>query len=609
MSKSFRMFSRCLWLLLAFGLCWSSNVLAQSTSTTGFQLQRFRPWGDPEGMLQTQSGQTLGQWKFNVGILFNYGLNPFTARTAQDVQHIMSHQIGADIYGSLGLLSWLDVSLRIPMTIFQVGKIPDSQDFNQNERNRDLSGFSFSDIQLGLKAQILRENQHFVNLGLQIAVGFPSGNNETMNGEDGVLAEAALFVNKHVGQHSFALNLGYRYLPPTVIGPLLIQHELNYALGGRFGLVPQKFDLIAELTGHWAFGGQTGANKIPVELAVGGVIFPLATKNLSLRAAVSAGLLGNYGIPMLRVIFGVAWTAKTSDQDKDGVADGDDKCPKTPGPKENRGCPWGDTDKDGLKDNVDKCPNKVGPKENKGCPWPDTDGDGLTDNVDKCPKKKGSRENRGCPWGDRDGDGLKDNVDKCPDKAGPKENKGCPWPDTDGDGVLDKDDKCPNKKGPKKYQGCPDSDNDTVLDKDDKCPYVPGVKVASGDTKLGCPKVVLVQVTKKDIKILKKIFFRTGSARIRRRSFVVLDQVAQVMKSASHIKVRVEGHTDNVGDKDYNLRLSKERARSVYNYLVKKGISKDRLSSEGYGMNNPLVPNNSRKNRAKNRRVQFTIVK
>ncbi|HAA54795.1 MAG TPA: flagellar motor protein MotB, partial [Myxococcales bacterium] len=264
---------------------------------------------------------------------------------------------------------------------------------------------------------------------------------------------------------------------------------------------------------------------------------------------------------------------------------------------------WGDRDGDGLKDNVDKCPDKVGPKENKGCPWPDTDGDGLTDNVDKCPKKKGPKSNNGCPWGDRDGDGLKDNVDKCPDKAGPKENKGCPWPDTDGDGVLDKDDRCPKKKGPKEFKGCPDSDKDKIPDPDDKCPYVPGVKERNG-----CPKVVLVKVTKKSIQILKKIFFRTGSARIRRRSYPVLNQVVTVLKNFPKIRVRVEGHTDNVGSKKYNKGLSQRRAKSVRRFLMKKGIDAGRLESEGYGMEKPLVPNNSRKNRAKNRRVEFNII-
>lgn len=179
--------------------------------------------------------------------------------------------------------------------------------------------------------------------------------------------------------------------------------------------------------------------------------------------------------------------------------------------------------------------------------------------------------------------------------------------DKDKDGVKDNVDKCPLQPGPAKFDGCPDRDHDGIIDKKDACPDVKGV--ASDDAeKNGCPKIVLVKVTKTEIKILQKIFFRFGSSRIQRRSFKVLDQVAQVLDSRQEIRVRVEGHTDNVGSKRGNLRLSKRRAASVRRYLIKKGVDKKRLDSEGYGMSKPLVKNNSRKNRAKNRRVQFSIL-
>ncbi len=101
-----------------------------------------------------------------------------------------------------------------------------------------------------------------------------------------------------------------------------------------------------------------------------------------------------------------------------------------------------DSDGDGVEDSVDKCPETPGPKENAGCPWPDSDGDGLTDDADKCPFEKGPKENAGCPLppepppqpgpapqpqpGDRDGDGVMDEQDGCADQAGPAENGGCP---------------------------------------------------------------------------------------------------------------------------------------------------------------------------------------
>jgi outer membrane protein OmpA-like peptidoglycan-associated protein len=85
---------------------------------------------------------------------------------------------------------------------------------------------------------------------------------------------------------------------------------------------------------------------------------------------------------------------------------------------------------------------------------PDKDGDGVPDYLDKCPDTPGPAENQGCPWPDRDNDGVPDNVDRCPDVAGPAANNGCP-PDRDNDGVPDADDQCPDVAGPADNHGCP----------------------------------------------------------------------------------------------------------------------------------------------------------
>jgi outer membrane protein OmpA-like peptidoglycan-associated protein len=69
----------------------------------------------------------------------------------------------------------------------------------------------------------------------------------------------------------------------------------------------------------------------------------------------------------------------------------------------------------------------------------------------------------------------------------------------------------------------------------------------------------------------------------------------------------VEGHSDDTGTREVNLRLSKERARAVRGYLVDQGVSPQRLSSEGYGPDRPLVDGTSDKARATNRRVEFIV--
>lgn len=122
------------------------------------------------------------------------------------------------------------------------------------------------------------------------------------------------------------------------------------------------------------------------------------------------------------------------------------------------------------------------------------------------------------------------------------------------------------------------------------------------------PEEELVEVTAERINIKQKVFFDTGKATIQERSFDVLDQVASVMiDNASIQKVLVEGHTDDVGDADDNMALSKERADSVADYLVEQGVSRARLEAEGFGQTQPLVPNSSPRQRSLNRRVEFKI--
>jgi outer membrane protein OmpA-like peptidoglycan-associated protein len=85
------------------------------------------------------------------------------------------------------------------------------------------------------------------------------------------------------------------------------------------------------------------------------------------------------------------------DSDKDGLEDGEDKCPTEAGPAERQGCPVRDSDKDGLEDERDACVTEPGLVELKGCPAKDTDGDTVADHLDNCPAEKGLATNAGCP--------------------------------------------------------------------------------------------------------------------------------------------------------------------------------------------------------------------
>merc|ERR1711916_259188 len=192
----------------------------------------------------------------------------------------------------------------------------------------------------------------------------------------------------------------------------------------------------------------------------------------------------------------------------------------------------------------------------------DTDGDGVYDKDDACPEEAGLKEFNGCP--DADGDGIKDSDDACPNVAGLASLNG--WPDTDGDGVLDKDDKCPNEVGPASNNGCPEP-----------------------------------VIAKKDIEVIeftaKSILFNTGRSSFKAGVAKQLDAIAEIMKNNPKAMFAIGGHTDSTGSKAINQKLSEKRAKAVMDYLVKAGVDASRLTFKGYGEDNPVDDNKTRKGR------------
>lgn len=286
------------------------------------------------------------------------------------------------------------------------------------------------------------------------------------------------------------------------------------------------------------------------------------------------------------------------DRDGDGVTDAEDNCPDIAGLKYFNGCP--DSDGDGVMDMEDDCPDVYGSKLTKGCP--DKDGDGVIDSRDECPDVAGPERLNGCP--DKDGDGVPDIKDQCPDEPGPADQGGCPFKDTDLDGVKDSEDRCPTQAGPPENFGCPytDTDADGVIDKDDRCPLTPG-----DPTNFGCP------VIKQDeAAVLKTAFenleFETGKNVIKSTSFPSLNELATLLISKPAWKLKISGHTDNVGNDASNMTLSKNRAQATAAYLQGRGVPASQIITEWFGETMPIADNSTAEGRQKNRRVEMQIV-
>lgn len=144
-----------------------------------------------------------------------------------------------------------------------------------------------------------------------------------------------------------------------------------------------------------------------------------------------------------------------------------------------------------------------------------------------------------------------------------------------------------------------DSDRDGVADVADECPGTPSGTIVN--TK-GCPV--------SEGAVLRGVEFKTASAELTDDSKTILDGAVKTLSepNTSIVVLEVGGHTDSVGNEPYNLMLSEQRAESVRQYLIGKGVPADNLQAHGYGKAQPVASNNTAEGRQENRRVEFKIV-
>jgi outer membrane protein OmpA-like peptidoglycan-associated protein len=248
-----------------------------------------------------------------------------------------------------------------------------------------------------------------------------------------------------------------------------------------------------------------------------------------------------------------------------------------------------DVDEDGIKDNTDLCPDNKedfdGFEDEDGCPDLDNDGDGIQDTEDKCPNEvediDGFEDLDGCPDLDNDGDGILDVNDKCPDKAedidGFEDEDGCPDPDNDGDEILDINDRCPDKA-------------ETINNFEDLD---------------GCPDNVTQQETFYQFNLRGEDTFNNSSSNLKDAAKLVLNEIAFYIQNQIGSKWRIEGHMDSQGAVYSIKKLSYDRAKTVFDYLVSQGVSATQLEVYGLGDSFPIGNNNTTEGRNANRRIMI----
>ena len=527
----------------------------------------------------------------------DYGHKPFVLRNEADkvpvgqtteVAAPSKGQLFLHVGGSLALWDRLLVSVGMPFALYQSGDTVVSNDATL----RANSGGDVGELNIGLRGRILGEYSDPFQLSVGGRLYLPTAT-KAWGGEGYVYSEPRLLLGGRQPSFVYAAHAGVKLRQQG--DPASLAYGVAVAglmLDGALLIGPEILGETPFKTVDLAAGDFTVNTGTHAEL-LGGVQYRFV-EDFVVGAAAGPGLTTSVGTPVFRGLLRLGYDPPPAepvvDRDGDGIADGIDACPDTPGV---------------ASDDPDK----------HGCPA-DTDGDGILDEDDACVDVPGvanaDATKNGCPP-DTDGDGILDRDDACVDVPGvanadPTKN-GCPA-DTDGDGILDKDDACVNVPGsanadPAK-NGCPDTDGDGIVDGKDACPDNPGAANAD-PTKHGCPKVVM---TEKEIVILERIEFETGKAVIRPVSDDIVNQVAKVMKDYPDIlSLEVQGHTDNVGSPIHNKILSNGRAKAVKAALIARGIESSRLVAKGFGQDKPIASNTSDVGRQKNRRVQFIILK
>lgn len=241
-----------------------------------------------------------------------------------------------------------------------------------------------------------------------------------------------------------------------------------------------------------------------------------------------------------------------------------------------------DSDNDGIKNDYDNCPDTPAgiSVDEYGCPL-DTDKDGIADYIDICPSTplEVKVDKNGCPL-DMDSDGVYDYLDKClGTPAGVKvDSKGCPL-DDDRDGVPNYKDKCLDSKYGEEVD------------------------------EYGCAKVsekTPIKGIENEMVLNASTSFEFNSAKLLSSALPLLEEIFWIIVTdKSNSRWRIEGHTDNIGSDEANIKLSTLRAQTIFDYFVKSGLKPDRFDVVGLGKQFPIADNNTELGRAKNRRVRI----
>ena len=405
--------------------------------------------------------------------------------------------------------------------------------------------FGLADLRLGVGISL--SNAGATHVGARIDTTLPTATSHTLSGSPSWTLTPSLVVTQAVSRLVLAAKLGYLLRERVLVYDVEQDDELVVNLGAAWS-AGRSLAVITDVAARIGVGGlELSAREVAVEIDVGARLRGPGGTAFELAVGTNALPAEHSGFaPALRALFSVRGAFEPAEPETEVLPHAID------------------SDADGFADDEDACvydaEDRDGFADDDGCPDLDNDADGLLDTVDACPDRSedsdGFQDQDGCPEVDNDEDGVPDGADRC--RMAPE----------DRDGFED-------------YDGCPE----------------PG------------PARAVVTLSGSRSLLPDTVYFEGQGDTINAASRPMLDELARTLsRLPPHQRVRVEGHTDDGGNRQHNIDLSYRRAKAVVEYLKARGVPAERMEYMGYGGSKPLADNRTPEGRALNRRVQFTLI-
>lgn len=596
----------------------SASAQAQSTDQE-FKLERFRIALDREGVLGSEWGTTLGHLRWDIGLWLGAADDPLVVIEGMDgsggerLGRLVDLRVGGDLVGTIGILSWLQAGLEVPVVLSQ------NQDNNSPlDPGGSITSVGLGDARIVPKVRLLRSDKHFLDLAILPAFTLPTASSDQYLGEGSATFVPELAISRAFGAVRLAGNLGYRARKQKMLFNLAVDDEIVWRLGAGYrfadaGGPPLEIDLsLGSAAKAENFLDRPNNNHLEL---LGGVQYTFSQPLLAFAAA-GVGLNEGFGTPDWRVLIGARFQLarkKARERIEPPVvvapprqcADNDRDCDSVPDPGPEGPFP-------GQPPETDYCPDVPGTPAHHGCPEPKVV-------VHECAAIDVSPAITFADGQDVLMPAATLGLDALAAELSGKHASALVSIEV-GTSEADKDLSERRAAAIKAY----------LVGKGVDATHLAGIGIgtavaagAAAGTEAGAAIVEpagsnavafrMVCPAKnppecKNLELAKKIEFEVNKAVIRPPSIEMLErEVVWVLAAHPDVRMTIEGHTSTEGKKAYNMKLSQNRADSVKTYLVSRGIAADRLKTVGYGPTSPLVPEKTEADREKNRRIEFRI--